>query len=245
MRDLVSYDRKHNEANGEHNRDGSDDNRSWNCGVEGETADPAVNALRHRQVRNLLASLLLSAGVPMLVAGDERGRTQRGSNNAYCQDNELSWMDWTASEDGWNELPEFVKTLLRLRRKHPVFRRQRFFSGRLGGDHGRRDVGWFGPWGREMDHEAWHDRHLLTLGMFFAGDRTGRRTPSGEPVLDDSFLLWLHAGAKPIDVVLPHRPWAGTYELVLDTSEEMTTTAARAGEQLRLPARSVVLLRAS
>ncbi|MBM7790432.1 glycogen debranching protein GlgX [Tenggerimyces flavus] len=245
LRDLVSYERKHNEANGEDNRDGTDNNRSWNGGVEGETSDPTVNALRQRQARNLLASLLLSAGVPMLTAGDERGRTQHGNNNAYCQDNEISWFDWSSSEPGWAELPEFVKTLLRLRREHPVFRRPRFFSGRLDGDEGRRDVGWFGPWGREMDHEAWHDPHLLTLGMFFAGDRTGRRLPNGEPVQDDSFLLWLHAGPAPIEAVLPSRPWADEYEVVLDTSEELTATHGRAGERLTLPARSVVLLCAS
>ncbi|WP_192754655.1 glycogen debranching protein GlgX [Actinopolymorpha pittospori] len=243
LRDLVSYENKHNDDNGEGNRDGQDANRSWNAGVEGETDDPAVVSMRLRQARSLLTTLVLATGVPMLLAGDERGRTQAGNNNAYCQDNELSWLDW--SENGeWPKLRETVRTLLRLRRDHPVFRRLQFFSGRLDPSGGRRDVGWFSPRGREMDDAAWHDSSLRTLGMFLAGERTARRAPSGEPVLDESFLLWLHGGDRAVNVTLPGTPWASAYALVLDTSETVTTHRAGAGDRLRIPPHTAVLLRA-
>ncbi len=242
-RDLVSYARKHNEANGENNADGQDDNRSANFGVEGETSDSAVVETRIRQVRNILTTLLLSTGVPMMLAGDERGRTQRGNNNAYCQDNEISWVDWS-DQGAWADLRTHVRTLLQIRRDHPVFRRQRFFSGRLDPAGGRRDVGWFGPWGEEMDHPAWHNSAARTLGMFLAGEHTGRSAPGGEPVHDESFMLWLHAGAEPVTVTLPGPPWAMAYSVVLDTSSSLRVRHFAACEEMELPARSAVLLRA-
>jgi len=241
-RDLVSYERKHNEANGENNTDGTDDNRSANHGVEGETDDPAIVAVRQRQVRNMLTTLLLSTGVPMLLAGDERGRTQRGNNNAYCQDNEISWLDWQ-DDRGWGQLRSYVRGLLRLRREHPVFRRTQFFTGQADPQSGRRDVGWFAPWGAEMDDAAWHDSSLRTLGMFLAGEHVGRHAATGEP-LDDSFLLWLHAGHEPIDVRLPGPPWAQAYTVVVDSSESRVKRQLTAGDNLTLPPRTATLLRA-
>ncbi len=242
-RDLVSYERKHNEANGENNRDGQDNNRSTNAGVEGETTDPAVVGRRMRQVRNILTTMVLSAGVPMLVAGDERGRTQRGNNNAYCQDNEISWLDWS-DEGPWPQLRETVKALLRIRREHPVFRRAHFFSGQLDPAGRRRDVGWFGPWGEEMDDAAWHDSSTQTLGMFLAGERTRLVAPDGEAVRDESFLLWLHAGAEPVKATLPGPPWAMAYAVLLDTSESIEASHYAACAELVIPPRTVVLLRA-
>ncbi|MFD2079685.1 glycogen operon protein [Actinopolymorpha cephalotaxi] len=243
LRDLVSYVDKHNEANGEANDDGHNDNRSVNFGVEGETDDPEVVNLRLRQVRGLLTTLLLATGVPMLMAGDESGRTQHGNNNAYCQDNEISWLDW-ADEQTWPQLRDTVRALLRIRREHQVFRRPHFFHGRLDPAGGRRDVGWFAPWGEEMDDEAWHDSSLRTLGMFLAGEHTARTAPSGEPVRDDSFLLWLHGGDAPVDVTLPGPPWAMAYSVVLDTSDSLGTDQVTAGEHLRLAPHTAVVLRA-
>jgi isoamylase len=243
VRDLVSYERKHNEANGEDNADGNDDNRSSNSGVEGETNDPAVITRRLRQVRNLLTTLVLAAGVPMMLGGDERGRTQGGNNNAYCQDNEISWVSW-ADEGAWAQLHRTVRTLLRIRREHPVFRRSTFFSGALDPAGGRRDVGWFGPWGEEMDDAAWHDSSLRTLGMFLAGERTGRRTAAGEPVHDDSFLLWLHAGEEAVKVNLPGPPWALAYSVIVDSSDSVVPRHLAGHEELELPPHCAVLLRA-
>ncbi|GAB3424811.1 glycogen debranching protein [Flindersiella endophytica] len=245
LRDLVSYDHKHNEANREQNRDGTDDNRSWNCGEEGETDDPLVLALRRRQARNLLATLLLSIGVPMLLAGDERGRTQGGNNNAFCQDNEISWTDWEGGRD-WLELRDFVKELLRLRREHPVLRRGHFFTGAF--DSGRHiDVGWFTAAGTPLDAEAWHDPWRRTLGMFLVGEHTGEysiEAGGNQELSDDSFLLWLNADPEPITATLPGPPWALAYSRVLDTSFEVEGDRFRALDRIVLPARSVVLLRA-
>ena len=243
VRDLVTYDRKHNELNGEGNRDGTDDNRSWNHGVEGECDDPDVRTLRRRQVGNLVGSLLLSTGVPMLVAGDEMGRTQRGNNNAYCQDNEISWVDWSLRAD-WADVHDLVRRLLRLRREHPVFRQRHFFEGRPAVPGGRKDVAWFAPDGEEMTDAWWWDTDLRTLGMFLAGDGIRTRGPRGERVVGDSFLTWVHAGAEPIAVTLPDGGrWADSYETVLDTSGAVRAPAP-AGGPYRLGARSVVLLRA-
>lgn len=159
LRDLVSYEQKHNEANGEGNRDGTNDNRSWNCGAEGETDDAQINALRRRQLRNLLTTLLVSTGVPMLVAGDEMGRTQGGSNNAYCQDNEIGWVDWSLREQpGPRGLLELTTRLLALRHSHPVLRRRAFFSGRARAADGLRDLAWFTPHGTEMTERDWYAR---------------------------------------------------------------------------------------
>ncbi|MCE7080987.1 glycogen debranching protein GlgX [Streptomyces sp. ST2-7A] len=248
LRDLVSYHDKHNEANGEDNRDGTDDNRSWNCGAEGETDDPDILALRRRQLRNMLTTLLLSTGVPMLVAGDEMGRTQGGNNNAYCQDNPIGWMDWGLRDDpGWRPLLELTTRLIRLRREHPVLRRRAFFSGRRQGPDGIRDLAWFTSGGREMTEEDWY-RPGLTLGMYLSGQDIPQRDPRGRPVVDDSFLALLHAGHEPAEFPLPGAPWADSYEVVLDTTLEDQARAPGVehvpGEPLTLPPRSVLLLRA-
>lgn len=215
LADLVTYERKRNEANGEENRDGEGHNRNWNCGVEGPTDDPAVRELRARQVRNHLATLLLSTGVPMLTAGDELGRTQGGNNNAYCQDNEVSWLDWGAIDpDLWS----FVSTLVGLRRRSPVLRQEAFFEGtEIAGTGGTRDLAWFAPGGHQLTSSDWFDTGLQTLGMYLDGRGMRHRDERGRPVLDDSWLVWLHAGADPIDVVLPGAPWGDGYELVLAT----------------------------
>ncbi|MEU9854544.1 glycogen debranching protein GlgX [Streptomyces sp. NPDC047974] len=247
LRDLVTYERKHNEANGEGNRDGTHDNRSWNCGAEGETDDPAVNALRLRQLRNLLTTLLLSTGVPMLVAGDEMGRTQGGNNNAYCQDNETGWLDWSLPEDpGRAQLLALTRRLLALRHRHPVLRRRAFFSGRPQGADGLRDLAWFGPDGTEMTEGDWY-APSATLALYLSGRDIPGRDERGEQVLDDSFLAVLHAGPRPLDFRLPGPPWAQTYERVLDTSLDDQTappgTLHPGGAALTVGARSVVLLR--
>ncbi|ORT55226.1 glycogen debranching protein GlgX [Streptomyces sp. CB03238] len=247
LRDLVSYQLKHNEANGEGNRDGTNDNRSWNCGAEGETDDPAINVLRRRQVRNLLTTLLLSTGVPMLVAGDEMGRTQGGNNNAYCQDNETGWVDWSLPErPGPKGLLELTSRLLALRHAHPVLRRRAFFSGRPQGADGLRDLAWFTAAGAEMTEGDWYAR-TATIGMYLSGRDIPGRDARGEPVTDDSFLAVLHAGAEPVGFRLPGPPWAEEYELVVDTSREDQAeapgTVHPGGEVVTVPARAVLLLK--
>ncbi|MFD5319568.1 glycogen debranching protein GlgX [Streptomyces sp. NPDC127098] len=248
LRDLVTYERKRNEANGEDNRDGSDDNRSWNCGVEGPTDDPGVAALRRRQQRNLLTTLLLSTGVPMLLAGDELGRTQAGNNNAYCQDNEVGWLDWASAEDPeWRPLLDLTRRLIRLRHDHPVLRRRAFFSGRRHGPAGLRDLGWFTADGREMTEADW-SAPSATLGMFLSGRDIPGRDPAGRPIVDDSFLLLLHAGPEPLDFPLPGPPWASAYRLLVDTAREDQDLAPHTthpgGGTLRLQDHSAQLLRA-
>ncbi|MGC5002446.1 glycogen debranching protein GlgX [Streptomyces sp. DT203] len=247
LRDLVSYEQKHNEANGEGNRDGTSDNRAWNCGAEGGTDDPGINALRRRQLRNLLTTLLLSTGVPMLVAGDEMGRTQGGNNNAYCQDNEVSWLDWSLlDQPQWRELTELTARLLALRHAHPVLRRRAFFSGRAQAADGLRDLAWFTRQGKEMTETDWY-APAATIGLYLSGRDIPGRDARGEQVTDDSFLAILHAADRPISFRLPGPPWAQAYELVLDTSQEDQSTAPatvhRGNELLTVPARAVVLLR--
>ncbi|MFD3522999.1 glycogen debranching protein GlgX [Streptomyces sp. NPDC058653] len=247
LRDLVSYERKHNEANGEGNRDGTDDNRAWNCGVEGETDDPAINALRRRQLRNLLTTLLLSTGVPMIVAGDEMGRTQGGSNNAYCQDNETSWLDWSLlDQPGSYGLYRLTRRLLALRHAHPVLRRRAFFSGRAQAPDGLRDLAWFRPDGKEMTERDWW-APASTLALFLSGRDIPGRDARGRKITDDSFLAILHSGAEPVDFALPGPPWARSYELVVDTSSEDQNeepgTVLEGGTVTVVPARSVLLLR--
>jgi glycogen operon protein len=243
LRDLVSYDRKHNEANGEHNRDGTDNNRSWNCGVEGETDDPAVLALRRKQAANLLATLCLSAGVPMITAGDERGRTQRGNNNAYGQDNETSWVDWRP-DDAWLDLYDVAKTALRLRRDHPALRQRHFLEGRPTVDGGAKDLAWVHPSGREMTETDWYDARLHTFGMFVSGDPLRAPGPRGEQLHDASFLIWFHASAEPGKAKLPTNQWISSGEVVLSTDAghpvgEVLTT----GEVLDIEPRSLIVLR--
>jgi glycogen operon protein len=242
LADLVAYERKHNEANREGNRDGTDDNRSWNCGVEGRTDDPQVLELRRRQQRNFLATLLLSSGVPMLLGGDELGHSQRGNNNAYCQDNEISWLSWNLSPDQ-RDLLSFVRRLVWLRRRHPVLRQSSFFRGQPAGDSPVKDLGWFGADGHEMTATDWAAPGLRTLGVFLSGDSIREHGPRGERIVDDSFLIWLHAGSTPVEVVLPPAPWASGYEPALDTGDRHGTAAAVAGTLQLLP-HSLVLLRA-
>ncbi|MFD9539964.1 glycogen debranching protein GlgX [Streptomyces sp. NPDC060022] len=247
LRDLVTYEHKHNEANGEGNRDGTDDNRAWNCGTEGESDDPGINALRRRQLRNLLTTLLLSTGVPMLVAGDEMGRTQGGNNNAYCQDNEIGWLDWSLLDrPEWRELTELTTRVLALRHAHPVLRRRAFFAGTPQAPDGLRDLAWFTPQGAEMTEGDWY-APAATLGLYLSGRDIPGRDARGEQITDDSLLAVLHAAHTPCDFHLPGAPWARSYELLLDTSREDQSTAPgtihRGGTTLTVPGRSVLLLR--
>jgi isoamylase len=241
MRDLVSYHHKHNLANGEHNRDGDDHNRSWNCGVEGETTDPAILALRSRQVANLFVTLLLSTGIPMLRAGDELGHTQHGNNNAYCQDNEISWLDWEPP-DSQPTYVDLVSRLIGLRRAHPVLRHREFFHGRAVTPDGIKDAAWFGGSGVEMTEDEFWARGTHSIGMYLSGLGIRSRGRRGEPIAGDSFLLLLHAGESPWSFTLPGSPWASTYVVELRTDGIGGATVA-AGEALRLAPRSAALLR--
>ena len=204
LRDLVSYNVKHNEANGEDNRDGTDNNRSWNCGVEGETDDAEISALRRRQAANLMATLCFSNGVPMLTAGDERGRTQGGNNNAYGQDNEISWIDWRP-DDAWLDVYEITKTALRLRRDHPALRQRHWFEGRPTIRGGPKDLIWLHPSGREMTAADWHDDGLRSFGMAVSGDPLRSPGPRGEQLRDTSFT----SGSTPRPATSSSR-WRGT-----------------------------------
>jgi glycogen operon protein len=242
LRDLVSYDHKHNEENLEDNRDGTDDNRSWNCGIEGETDDPRVVALRKRQMANLMSTLVLSTGVPMITAGDECGRTQRGNNNAYCQDDETSWFDWTLPAS-WSDHLELTKKLLALRAKHPALRQWHYFEGRPVVEGGRKDLSWIAPHGGEMTEADWHDGGLRTLGMFLAGDALRGTDVEGNLQTDNSFLLALNATADPREVRVPDATWAPAYEVVLDTSHS-GVTEVEATATVPLAPRCLVLLRA-
>jgi glycogen operon protein len=218
LRDLVSYNDKHNDANLEDNRDGTDDNRSWNMGAEGETEDPAVNAVRERQQRNFLATLLLSLGTPMLLGGDEFGRTQFGNNNAWCQDNEISWFDWDLAETN-ADLLAFTRRLIRLRKAHPAFRRTRFLRGRTD-EAGLPDVWWFRPDGRRMTRKDWdrHDGH--ELGVFLNGDKMQEVTPDGAPVIDESFLLLFNAGHEDVTFRLPSARFGAQWAIELTTGDK-------------------------
>ena len=249
LSDLVSYDRKHNEANGEGNRDGTDDNRSWNCGAEGPSDDPEINELRARQRRNLLTTLFTSQGVPMLLAGDELGRSQRGNNNAYCQDNELSWLDWRPAleEDGTGEhvtMLEFARGLARLRAAHPVLRRRRFFSGRADGD-GPRDLVWLKPGGAEMTSADWQTGYAKALGVYLNGDAITEPDPRGRPVTDDSFLLLFNAGEEPIAFAIPGADYAGAWEVAVDTANPDVSgrPGVKPDDRVELPSRSTLVLR--
>jgi glycogen operon protein len=243
LRDLVSYNDKRNEANGEDNRDGSSNNRSWNCGVEGPTDDPEVDALRRRQAANLMATLCLAAGVPMITAGDERGRTQQGNNNAYSQDNEISWLDWRA-DDAWLDLYGLTKSALRLRREHPALRQRQFLEGRPAAHGGPKDLAWLHPEGREMGHSDWSDGELHALGMFVSGDPLRSPGPRGEQLRDSSFLIWFNASAEPAQVTLPVQEWVQAVEVALATGgQHADGDRFKAGDSLRLDARSVLVLR--
>ncbi|MEJ3746298.1 glycogen debranching protein GlgX [Actinomycetes bacterium KLBMP 9797] len=247
LADLVSYNDKHNLANGEENRDGESYNRSWNCGVEGPTDDQAVLALRARQRRNFLATLLLSQGVPMLSHGDELGRTQRGNNNAYCQDNELSWVDWDNVDE---QLLEFVRRLSAFRAQHPVFRRRRFFTGRLVTSENAAtpvaDMQWFTPDGRHMHGTDW-DSHVGALAVFVNGDGIKERGQYGERQSDSSFLLCFNGHHQPVEFTLPAQEYGEKWRTVLDTAETEPTEPADAATlgadaRIRVAERSLLVL---
>ena len=242
LRDLVSYNEKHNEANGEENRDGESHNRSWNCGVEGETDDPAVLALRAQQRRNLLATLFLSQGVPMLLAGDELGRTQRGNNNGYCQDNEVSWFDWL---DADHELLAFTRQLIALRSSHPVMRRRRWFEGRSIRGSELNDIGWFRPDGSEMTDGDWRAPAARGLGVYLNGDAIESRDLQGYKLHDHSFFLLLNAHAEPIEFQLPPTAAAERWARVFDTTQSSfdPLPGPEMGREIAVAARSIVLLR--
>jgi len=245
LADLVSYNTKHNEANGDRNADGSNDNRSWNCGTEGPTDDPAISELRNRQTRNFLATLLLSQGVPMLLAGDELGRTQQGNNNAYCQDNEVSWVDWEAAGKH-ADLLEFTRDLIALRRDHPVFRRRRFFSGELGG---QRDISWLTPAGTEMTEADWRATYARSLAVLLNGEAITEAGPRGEANTDQSFLLLFNAYSEPVTFTLPAT--AGGWQVVVDTAEPVAGRTLRSAPVLAsasgrdVTGRAVVVLQAT
>jgi len=255
LTDLVSYNHKHNEANGENNQDGTNDNRSWNCGAEGPSDDPAIGALRARQVRNFLTTLFCSQGVPMLLAGDEMGRTQRGSNNAYCQDSELSWVDWENAAK-FTDLTDFTCALAALRRAHPVFRRRRFFSGHSAraDPGGLRDIIWLTPSGREMTEADWTDGYARSLAVFLNGDAIAGPDTRGEPVRDAHFLLLFNAHSENVDFVLPSAGHADGWLAVIDTAaappgradgaEGGSPAIVPGGAVVDLTSRSVMVLRA-
>jgi glycogen operon protein len=245
LQDLVSYNDKHNEANLEGNRDGHSDNVSWNCGTEGPSSDPAVRALRMQQKRNFLATLLLSQGLPMLLAGDEFGHSQRGNNNAYCQDNETSWLAWgSIDEDGRSQL-EFVKRLIRIRSVHPALRRTRFFHGSPIPTSGLKDITWLTVAGHEMQGRDWNDRGARAFAFLLGGD-PGDDFISllGFPELDDSFLMLLNASDGPVTFTLPAANSLRAWEVLLDTTwPERANLGARitVGETYEASSRSFVL----
>ncbi len=237
LADLVAYDEKHNEANGEDGRDGESHNRSWNCGVEGPTDDPAILGLRGRQQRNLLATLLLSQGVPMISGGDEIGRSQQGNNNAYCQDNETSWYDWARAD---TDLLAFTSDLIRLRREHPVLRRRRWFQGRP--IRGVPDISWHRPDGREMDDADWESDWARSIAVLLNGEAIGARDERGQHVVDDSFVLLCNAAAEDIDWTLPEG-WDRPSTVVVSTGSDPALGAQiEPGATVGVPARSVVVL---
>ncbi len=248
LHDLVSYNDKHNEANGEDNRDGESYNRSWNCGTEGPTDDDKIIALRERQKRNLLATLLLSHGVPMIAHGDELGRSQHGNNNGYCQDNEISWVDWDDAQKH-SVLTDFTAQLTQLRAAHPVFRRRRFFQGRPITDSSIEDIAWLRPDGEQMNDEDWSTGFAKAVAIFLNGRGIPDRTALGEPITDDSFLLLINAHHQPITFTLPNQTYGLAWEIVMDTADPLLATArckqpdAVPAGRLQVVARAMLVLR--
>jgi glycogen operon protein len=237
LADLVSYNDKHNEANGEANRDGSSDNRSWNCGAEGPTTDPAILALRKRQSRAMIATQLLSFGVPLLLGGDERGRTQQGNNNAYCQDNEITWFDWSSADA---ELLAFTRRLVALRKEHPVFRRRRYLAGAEASE-----LGWFTPAGTPMTAADWADPSALSLAVYLDGSDGPDRAEDGTPLLDDDFLALFNAWWEPLDFVIPATRAGLVWRAEMDSYDPAAPAVApqrHAGDRLTVGPRSVVVL---
>jgi glycogen operon protein len=247
LHDLVSYNNKHNEANGEDNRDGESHNRSWNCGVEGDTDDETVLALRARQRRNFLATLMLSQGTPMLCHGDELGRTQRGNNNAYCQDSPLSWMDWESAD---RPLIEFTARLAALRAEHPIFRRRRFFDGRplrRSAESPVPDVEWFTTEAREMTEDDWETGLGRAVALFLNGEGIRERGPRGEQITDDSFILCFNSYWEPVTFTTPAGEYGEKWRVLLDTAEPTgdgwdEDQVAESGGKVRVEARSLIVL---
>jgi glycogen operon protein len=244
LHDLVSYNEKHNEANGENNQDGESYNRSWNCGVEGPTDDPQILALRGQMKRNFLATLFLSQGVPMLVAGDELGRTQQGNNNAYCQDNEISWLHWDQADE---DLQSFTRRLIGMVKEHPVFQQRRWFQGRQLHGKGVSDIAWFQPGGTEMGEQDWQNGAAKTLGVFLNGKGIHSRDEKGEPIMDDSFFLVFNASHEAMDFKLPQFGGVKGWRQVLDTAQgpekkKRGGQNLKAGLTISVEGRSVVVL---
>jgi isoamylase len=240
LADLVAYNEKHNDANGEDNNDGESHNRSWNCGAEGPTDDPEILARRRLQQRNLLTTLLLSQGVPMLLGGDELGRSQQGNNNAYCQDNDISWYDWENTDD---ELLAFVQKLIAFRREHPVLRRHRWFQGQP--IRGSVDISWFRPDGGEMDDADWNNGFAPSIGVYLNGDAIPGRDERGQPITDQSILLLLNAYHEAIAWQLPTQ-WGTQWQVALDTTEARPALAEiDANESLATDGRSILVLAAA
>mgnify|MGYP001260941472 CR=1 FL=1 len=242
LTDLVSYNEKHNLANGENNHDGDDHNRSWNCGAEGPTTNKDIIRLRRRQRRNFLATLLLSQGVPMLAGGDEIGRTQKGNNNAYCQDNELTWYDWDNVDE---DLLDFCRRLIQFRKSHPAFRRRGWFQGKPIHDSETRDIAWFTIKGEEMTEEDWHQGRTNTLGIFLNG-AIQNPNPHREPLSDDNFYILINAHHEPQNCTLPGSPWGSSWLFVFDTDtgwDEKAETEYAAGDRIKIESRSWCVLR--
>lgn len=243
LHDLVSYNEKHNEANGENNKDGESHNRSWNCGVEGPTEDPEINKLRQRQKRNFLATLFLSQGVPMLVAGDEIGRTQLGNNNAYCQDNEISWLNWQKAD---TELLEFARNVIQLRKDHPVFCRRRWFQGMLIRGVGVEDIAWFSPDGTEMTEEDWNTGFAKSLAIYLSGKGIRSVGSRGEKITDDDFYIIFNAHHEPLQFKLPNGKYGKSWIKVLDTTEssinQKEVEVIEPEKNITVEGRSIVLL---
>ena len=250
MRDLVSYNEKHNEANGEDGNDGESHNRSWNCGAEGETDDPEINALRARQQRNFLLTLMLSQGVPMVLHGDEFGRSQRGNNNVYCQDNEISWVDWDL-EPWQEELLAFTRRAVALRREHPVFRRRRFFAGVSRDEGTPADIAWFAPDGRTMGPDDWANHEARSMLVFLNGEAIPEPDQRGERVVGDSFLVAFNGHYEPLTFTLPEEVYGDGWLVALDTSDDTAgsvsifddATTLLPGLELQVAERSIVVLR--
>ncbi len=240
LRDTVSYNDKHNEANQEGNNDGANDNRSWNCGAEGPTDDAEVNKLRARQQRNFLATVMLSQGTPMLLGGDEFGNSQQGNNNAYCQDNEISWYDWAGKD---NALLAFTRRVIGLRRAHPALHRQRFFSGRPIRGSDVQDVMWFRHDGETMNDEDWQNAHTQSVAMFLAGNGLRETDRKGQALKDDHLLLMLSASHEDLEFTLPQLPGCAHWELLIDTSNDEAQETHEAGEKTLLPGRALKLFR--
>jgi glycogen operon protein len=240
LRDTVSYNDKHNEANGEDNKDGANDNQSWNCGAEGETDDPEINALRARQQRNFLATLLLGQGTPMILGGDELGRTQGGNNNAYCQDDPISWYDWSNVDE---DLLAFTKKAIALRKAHPALHRRKFFSGRTIRGEDVRDIVWLRFDGAEMSDEDWNNPQTQSMGIFLDGNGLDDIDAEGHPLTDDHLLLLLSASHVDLPFKLPNLGGCGEWELLLDTSDDRAQAKVNAGDETALIARSLKLYR--